>query len=225
MTNFIQVPRYPWYTALKLPVDNPYGAPGAPYPDINNVNGAAYEIVDWVLVELWGNFNPATYTYDFLESRALLLRVDGSVVDVDGELPVFDSRRGDVHIVVKHRNHMAVMSSVALAFRSDTVRYDFSTGIDKAFPLPLPTLPAQMLMKEGVATLWAGDLDMNHIIQAADIGIFNNHFYNIGATWIYAIPDMNMDGTVDSIDSAIILENNYMRSVYSILRFCIRNNP
>ncbi|MCL2289725.1 MAG: hypothetical protein FWC34_03340, partial [Bacteroidetes bacterium] len=182
MTNYIQVPRLPWFTELQLPIDNPYGIPGS-YPEINNVKGPAYEIVDWILVEIWGNFNESTYTYDLLEARALLLQVDGSVVDVDGNLPEFDVQQGDVRIVVKHRNHLAVMSSERLAFNSGTIEYDFSTGINKAYTLPLPTLPAQMIMKNNVAALIAGDLNMDYTINATDVNIFNNTFYFVSGVW------------------------------------------
>ncbi|MCL2290125.1 MAG: hypothetical protein FWC34_05385 [Bacteroidetes bacterium] len=223
MPNRIQVPQYPWYTELKLPIDNPYGVSGS-YPEINSVTGPAYEVVDWVLVEIWTNLNPLTYTYDFLESRALLLRVDGSVVDVNGELPEFNASSSNVHIVVKHRNHMAVMSSANLVFRTDTVEYDFSTGINKAYSLPLPTLPDQMIMKNGVATLIAGDLNMDYVINATDVNIFNNTFYFVSGLWRYVVTDINLDGVIDAADSSLIMDNFYLRSSYSVLRFCTRNN-
>ncbi|MCL2289410.1 MAG: InlB B-repeat-containing protein, partial [Bacteroidetes bacterium] len=222
MTNYIQAPRFPWFTELYLPIDNPYGIPGS-YPEINSVTGPAYEVVDWVLVEIWGNFNESTYTYDLLETRALLLQVDGSVVDVNGNLPEFDVQQGDVRIVVKHRNHLAVMSSEGLSFTSGTVEYDFSTGINKAYTLPLPIFPAQMIIKNNVAALIAGDLNTDYVINATDINIFNNAFYLTSGLWRYLVTDINMDGVVDAADSSLILDNFYLRSSYSVLRFCTKN--
>ncbi|MCL2290436.1 MAG: hypothetical protein FWC34_07015, partial [Bacteroidetes bacterium] len=222
MTNQIQVPRYPWFTTLRLPVTDPYGL-SASYPQINSITGPAYEVVDWVLVEIWGNFNETTYTYDFLESRALLLQIDGSVVDVNGELPEFNIQQGNVRIVVRHRNHVGVASNIGLPFTSDTARFDFTTGINKAYTLPFPGVPNQMTMKHGVACLWAGDLNLDYVLNATDVNIFNNTFYFVSGVWEYVRPDLNMDGIVDAADSALLLDNFYLRSVYSVLRFFIKN--
>ena len=222
MTNHIQVPQYLWFENLKLPVDNPYGLPES-YSHINDTEGPAYEVVDWILVEIWGNFNESTYTYDLLEERALLLQVDGSVVDVNGKRPTFDIQQGNVRIVVRHRNHLTVASSIELPFTPGIVEYNFSTGIDKAYTLPYSNIPNQMIMKHGVACLWAGSLKMDHVLNAADINLFNNHFYFISGSWEYHRPDLDKNGVVDGADSALILDNFYLRSVYSILRFFTKN--
>ena len=224
MTNHIQIARYQWFVDLELPIDNPYGLPGS-YPRINDTEGPAYEVVDWILVEIWSNFNESTYTYDSLEARALLLQVDGSVVDVNGELPKFNIQQDDVRIVVRHRNHLTVASSIELPFSiSGIIEYDFSTGIDKAYTLPFPGVPNQMTMKHGVACLWAGSLKMDHVLNATDINIFNNYFYFVSGSWIYTRSDLDKNGIVDGADSALILDNFYLRSVYSVLRFFTKNN-
>ena len=77
-----------------LPKQNPYGLHEI-CEHINDVQRVG-KIVDWVLVEIWGNFaqtagagNEDFTDYDLLQSKALLLRTDGTMIDVNGKNPVF----------------------------------------------------------------------------------------------------------------------------------------
>ncbi|MEE9431196.1 MAG: hypothetical protein V3V16_09160, partial [Melioribacteraceae bacterium] len=69
-------------------------------------------VVDWVLVELRDENNSST----ILESQSVFVLQDGSVVDLDGISPVhFSHSSGNYYISVKHRNHLAVMSSSSIS--------------------------------------------------------------------------------------------------------------
>ena len=70
------------------------------------------DIVDWVLVEL------RVGTATSAGMRAAFLKNDGTIVDLDGTSPVeFDGiSSGNYYIVVKHRNHLAVMSQILLLY-------------------------------------------------------------------------------------------------------------
>ncbi len=64
-------------------------------------------IVDWVFVELRDPIN----TNQVLATRSALLQKDGDVVDVDGVSPLaFRVLSGDYHVVVRHRDHVGVMT-------------------------------------------------------------------------------------------------------------------
>ncbi len=64
-------------------------------------------IVDWVLLELRDPSSPTTV----VATRAALLQKDGDVVDTDGNSAVrFDTDPGMYHVVVRHRNHLGVMT-------------------------------------------------------------------------------------------------------------------
>ncbi len=89
-----------------IPNDSPYGV------DPQNVNPIPPNVVDWVLVELRNKIDPT-----ILEgSRSAFVLSDGTVVDTDGSSSV--SFPGVLHtkyyIVIKHRNHLGVMSSTAV---------------------------------------------------------------------------------------------------------------
>jgi len=113
-------------------------------------------IVDWVHVEL----RSADDYHIAIASRSGLLQRDGDIVDMDGLSPLeFQGVIDDsFYVVVNHRSHMAVMSSLTngrevLDFTS--VSYEpFSMG-----EAPQKTVDSQ------VNALWAGDLDCDGRIK------------------------------------------------------------
>ena len=80
-------------------------------------------IVDWVLVQLRSSTTTVTTT------KAAFLKNDGSIVDLDGiSLLKFSGiSGGDYYIVVKHRNHLSVMSAVKVTL-PNAIIYDFTSG-------------------------------------------------------------------------------------------------
>lgn len=70
-------------------------------------NTVLMNMIDWVFIEIR---DAATGRY-VLEGQSGLLLPDGTVVDVDGVSPlIFIQVPGDYHIVVKHRNHLGIMT-------------------------------------------------------------------------------------------------------------------
>jgi len=218
MTNYIQVPIMPEAMPnLKLPVTNPYDVQGN-YFQINDESGPAGTIVDWILVEIWGNFEVSgIFTeYDLLESHALLLKPDGSVVDTNGQKPQLILNTDDsVRVVIKHRNHLSVVSNVLFPYNEDII-YDFSTGITQAVKAPL-AMYDPMIMYYGLACLWAGDLNMNGFMDHVDMSIFNIEWMagNFGK---YVVSDVNMDGFVNSLDGSFVTRNTKL-GLYSPVYF------
>ncbi len=104
----------------------------SPYPEnIRTIDNIPADIVDWVLVEL-----RTTPTGTTVASRSALLRKDGRIVADDGitnEIKL-DAPDGDYYIVIKHRNHLAVMSANKVNINSSSsVLYNFTTGSDKYY--------------------------------------------------------------------------------------------
>jgi len=227
MSTYLQGP--PAFSVLMdklLPKVNPYSIPGRIYSQINNPTGSAGKVVDWVLVEIWGNFETIVpYTlYDLVEVQALLLKPDGRVVDTNGMRPKFKTySTSDVRIIVKHRNHLAVISNDVLSINSsgEIIPYNFSTSQSQAYKLPW-SMQEPMEIRHGVACLWAGDLNMNSIIDAGDNMLYYIG-YDIPRRNIYTYEDVNMDAMVDSRDAAFILENA-KRALQSPLIYFFKKN-
>jgi hypothetical protein len=207
-----------------LPATNPYGVPGS-YAQINNVSCTAEAVVDWILVEIWGNVDMSSstfdYTYDLIEARALLLKPDGSIVDTTGQKPQFKYyTESDIRIIVKHRNHLAIMSNTTFNFAAGELSYDFAEGVDKAYKFDF-AIEKSMVMdaNQQVACLWAGNLSTNAYINYLDVTIFNAEMNDSGK---YIISDINMDGDVNQSDAAFVLYNAG-KNLYSPINFFRKN--
>lgn len=127
-------------------------------------------IVDWVFVEVR---DPSDNTV-VMASRSGLLQRDGDIVDVDGQsklyFPSLESQTG--YIVVKHRNHLGVMSqlrdlSLLCDFTSPmTATWDFGT-IDQ---FDYTGMAQKRTVKPGYMALWGGDFDANGKIKLGNPG-------------------------------------------------------
>lgn len=85
-----------------------------PYTGNESVTVMPDDVVDWVMVELRAEADKTTV----IGSKAALLLKNGAVVSTDGFSPVTVSVSPDVgsyYLVVKHRNHISVMSKNPLS--------------------------------------------------------------------------------------------------------------
>ena len=85
------------------------------YPPLMEINNGIDDIVDWVLVELRSNQD------NVLTSKAALIDVSGKVVDADpSRSPLsFMVEPGDYYVVLKHRNHLGVMTKEPVTVSSN----------------------------------------------------------------------------------------------------------
>ncbi|WP_157486756.1 hypothetical protein [Dyadobacter alkalitolerans] len=188
-----------------LPTQDPYGG-GVVYPEINNTLSSVGKIVDWVKVEIRGMQDPLI----ILESKSLLLRADGTVVDVDGFAPKFNPQFGGARIAIKHRNHLPVLGLGIVSFNAGTVSYDFSADLSKAYQVvPKP----QMILKNGVWCMIAADVNSDFYVDSGDVTSFKNGF-KASLNKTYHKADLNMDGYLDSAD-VTIFNNNFKTGYYS----------
>jgi hypothetical protein len=174
-----------------LPVSDPYDGSNT-YDDIYNVQGVAGAVVDWVRVEVRSSEDPSI----ILEAQNLLLRTDGKIVNTEGLNPVFKSQAALVHLVVKHRNHLPVMSN-AVDFASASASYDFTTALSQA--MNAFGDPEQMVQVNGTWCMVAGDVQQDLSIDNVDLSLFYNAF-NQGDFDVYSHQDLNLDGVVDNQD-------------------------
>jgi hypothetical protein len=150
------------------------------------------DIVDWVLVEL----RTGTVGETKVAERAVFLKKDGTIVDLDGSSPVTFTglSAGNYYVVIRHRNHLAIMSSSALTLSSSsTTSYDFTTSQSQAFGTD-----ALKLLSGGGYGMIAGDGNHDGFVTSTDFNIFNSKFTS--ATSGYEYSDWNLDGFVTSTD-------------------------
>ncbi len=118
--------------------------------------------VDWVLLQLR---DPTTATIHAQES--FFIKKDGTLTEMDGlnpQLGFTGCEAGAYQIIVRHRNHVAVMSRAAVALsENEASLYDFSTDSSRYYG----TSAARMLA-DGRWGLWCGDFNQDGLVTEID---------------------------------------------------------
>jgi len=129
-----------------LPTTSPYGDAITVNASIFNTTGNN-AIVDYVWVELRDT------TDNIVASRSALLNRSGNIVDMGLNFGLnFNVPSGDYYIVIKHRNHLGVMSANPIALSSTATLVDFT---DSAFSTYGNN--AQVQLDNGKMAMWTGD--------------------------------------------------------------------
>jgi hypothetical protein len=182
-----------------IPFEQPFNVAPWNYAGDETVTSVPPDIVDWVLVELRETTGgPETATADsIVMRRALMLRNDGRAVDPWNQTPElkYDIDLNDnIYMVIWHRNHLGVMSSVPISDGDSPAFYDFSESVDKAYG----GADAQADLGNGVYGMMGGDADYSQTITEQDkLGFWTP---NAGTQVNYQTYDFNLDGQIDNKD-------------------------
>jgi len=181
-----------------LPTHHPYGVPPWNYLGTDSVASIPAGVVDWVLVELRTGPDSASA----VSSRAAFIKSDGTVVDTSSAGPVKFSTvaAGNYYIVLRHRNHLAIMSAATAALSASSTVYDFSTSQGKAYGTD-----AMKQVSTGIYGMYGGEANGDGQITSSDFNVFLPKFTS-GAGG-YDLSDWNLDGYVTSSDFNFFLAN------------------
>ena len=176
-----------------IPTTSPYSE------DPRTVSSIPANITDWVLVQLRSTVDGST-----VASKSALLHRDGRIVADDGSTGQIglDAAEESYYIVIKHRNHLTVMSDEthSLSSSSSTL-YDFtvdeSTAYDKYYG------GDAKLLETGVYGMYAGDADGSGTVDANDRADTWNDRNATG----YDGSDCALSGTCDANDRATTWNN------------------
>lgn len=162
----------------------------------NDVTGQ--RVVDWVYLQLRSG-DPTSPPMTIEAEEVALVLDDGSVVDTDGssEVVFANLAAGSYYVVVRQRNHLAVMSSSAVSFDPGPGTVDFTGG--GAYGTN-----AQMSLPGGSFGLFTGDGDASGGITATDQTIWLNENGTAG----YLMGDFNLSGGATATDQTRWLQNN-----------------
>lgn len=155
--------------------------------NVVNLNSMPSNVVDWILVELRSESDTS-----LVAQRAAWLLSDGSVMDVSGRKGVLfeDVASNEPYfLLVRHRNHLDVLSSMAVTLPNT---YDFTLSSSQVAG------SGQLVgVSENVFALKAGDVDGNGVVSIAD---FNGYQTQQAFLNRYAESDLSMDGLVSVKD-------------------------
>ncbi len=177
-----------------IPATDPY------LGTVTVTDGLPANMVDWVLVELRATASGAT-----VAQAVGCLMTNGSVTDTTGTNGLaFTGLESNTpyYIVVKHRNHLAVMSS-------DSVQIDESNGTDEYdFTVSDAAYGGNTLAVKQVGSdyaMIAGDGDGNGQIQTSDK---STEWEGQTGQSGYKSADFDMNGFVQTSDKSGFYENN-----------------
>ena len=171
-----------------LPANQPYNV--APYNHTGNESISTFssQMVDWVLVEARTTTNPDSKVM----TQAAILMEDGNIKGADGNDLTFNfSYNESYYFVVRHRNHMDVMTATTVG-NTFSFQYDFTQQVSKAFGSG-----QQKIMSDGKVALFAGDMNQDIVVQTSD---FDYWKLNSAILNTYSYSDLNLDGVVQTTD-------------------------
>jgi hypothetical protein len=198
-----------------LPLTQPFSA--ALYPggsesvaSIPNAN-----IVDWVLIELRKPTTGApqdAVAGTFTGRKAAFLLNNGTIVDLDGVTPVkfnINKQGPGNYIVIRHRNHLGIMSNGVATNAAGTFSNDFSLEANVYAKPSATSAPVSLLSASAPGNtkygMWPGDINANGSVTASDITPINTAIAgpSSGNTNVYNVRDANMDRNVTSADVSV----------------------
>jgi endonuclease I len=158
------------------------------------------DAVDSITIELRDSLSASTATTR--SYRAAWLLEDGYIRDFSDTSRILsfdDIPAGAYYVVVRHGNHLAIVSSERYPLSSmPSGGYDFTWSQSSAYGV---TPMKQVAI--GVFAMYAGDANQSNIVSTADA---NAIFGSLGATG-YNLLDANLSGIVSTADANVVFGN------------------
>lgn len=165
----------------------------APYSeDPRTVSSIPTGVTDWVLVQL-----RSTPGGSPLVSKSVFLRNDGRLVADDGtaEEITLSVPPGTYYIIIKHRNHLAVMSVTGIILNGTSATpYDFTTGSGQFYGSG-----GAKELESGVWGMIAGDVNNTGHVSSSD-----RNAVQTATGSGYLVEDLNLDGQMTTLDTDLI---------------------
>jgi alpha-tubulin suppressor-like RCC1 family protein len=186
--------------ANMIPIQQPYNTAPWNYAGTEStgtLDNMPTNAVDWVLLELRDAADPTQIVWQ----KAALLLSDGSIQDADNPYPnkvrldlpdgnIVPSN-GSYYLVVRHRNHLAIISNSPIPIINNGLSYDFTLSPQTAMG------NNQLVQINNRYALKAGDIDGNGIINVTDFNILTTKMGTIGQ---YIGSDCDLNRVVTTSD-------------------------
>lgn len=189
-----------------IPLSQPYNTTPFNYTGTESVSSIPNaNIVDWVLVELRkpaSGLPSGATSASIIGRKAGFLLNNGTVVDVDGTTPLsFDiTRQGASFVVIRHRNHLGVMSVSIPSNSIGTFANDYSLLANSYKDPSAPSDPV-VLLSGGKYGLWAGDANKDGIVNATDASTVKLAIANSSTGYLRS--DMNLSNSINATDVSL----------------------
>ncbi len=174
----------------RIPHEQPYNQAPWNYAGRECIDELPANMVDWVLLEL----RAANSDNLIVGQKAALLLDNGNIIDEGKDGVFFDNliENESYYMVVRHRNHLAVMSAVPVPVPNSN-HYLFTGG--DAYILGGNAQVADS--GDGYSLLYAGDMNADGVVTVMD---FNQYAIDSSSINTYTNSDCNLDGNVTVAD-------------------------
>jgi hypothetical protein len=172
-----------------IPLKQPFNTSPWNYQGIEQTTNVPPDVVDWILVELRSGLNGSTTVV----KRAAFVKRNGVIVDIDGSNNLrFLGSSGLYYVVIKHRNHLGVISSNRINISTSNSFYDFTTSMNSAYGTN-----SLIHLGNNLYGLYAGDGNGNGNINNTDLNaIWKKENGKVG----YKSGDFDLNGGVNIMD-------------------------
>jgi len=179
-----------------LPLSQPYNTAPWNYTGTESVPSIPNpDVVDWVLVEFRDAVDAASADeLTIIQQQVAFLLKDGSIVDLDGfsNIQFTASVSQQLYVVIRHRNHIDIISSNPLTDAGGIYTYNFTSAIDKVYG----GATGYKDLASGAFGMAGGDADADGTVNGSDKTAWA---VETGKT-AYLYEDQNLDGQVNNID-------------------------
>lgn len=160
------------------------------------------DIVDWIIIELRDDKN-----FEIpVDTIPAFLRRDGKVLSISGDSVItlgMNITPANYYIIIRHRNHLSIMTSNPVYLSSDSYLYDFSDCLESYYGFDA----AQM--SNGKFGMYPGDADKNGLVNIEDYQLYQNNCITASSGYLYT--DFNLDGYLTGTDFNIFAPVNKKR--------------
>ncbi|MEM9820531.1 MAG: hypothetical protein AAF985_05645, partial [Bacteroidota bacterium] len=180
-----------------IPNTEPYNTDGATVDASVLAVSGADAIVDWVLVELRGQFNNTAISH----SRTALLQRDGDIVDTDGVSPLrFTYAIEDNYFVsIRHRNHLGLLTFDTRSLNSAVTTIDFTNSATTVYG----STASRLDLGAGILGLYGADTNASGAVDATD----RSNAWNDRNQNGYLNSDCDLNGITNATDRSITWNN------------------
>ncbi len=161
-----------------------------PYNGTVSVKSIPENIVDWISLEIRKDSNSNSNVIN----KIAFLKDDGSIVETDGISPLSFSEvaQGEYYLVIKHRNHISIMSRNKISLTSsDSVFYDFTKTSFSTYGKE-----ALVELETGIYGMYSGDGDNNGVINIWDYNCVGSKMFRTG----YESGDLDLNSVINVLD-------------------------
>lgn len=175
-----------------LPFSQPFNTLPWLYQGAEFASSIPANAVDWLLLEL----RDAQYPQSILARKAVWLLNDGSIQDVNALQPGLVQMPAAVtntwcYLVLRHRNHIAVMSSQPVAVNAGQSAYYSFAAADKFMGGT-----TQVKQIGSLVAMRSGDVNADGVITHTD----GNLLFGQSGVNVYSSTDCNQDGMITTAD-------------------------